>query len=41
MRKVGAFLFGYLGPKRKEFEKMEADYQAARARGLNDREIGI
>jgi acyl-CoA dehydrogenase len=41
MRKVGAFLFGYLGPKRKEFDKMDEEYKAARASGLNDREIGI
>jgi acyl-CoA dehydrogenase len=41
MRKVGAFLFGYLGPKRKEYAEMEAKYDALRASGLNDREIEI
>lgn len=41
MRKVGAFLFGYLGPKRAEMKALEAEYDAARARGLNDREIEI
>jgi acyl-CoA dehydrogenase len=41
MRKVAAFLFGYLGPKRRAFENMEKEYDAARASGKNDREIGI
>ena len=41
MRKVAAFLFGYLGPRRKAFTEMEKAYDDARASGLNDREIGI
>jgi alkylation response protein AidB-like acyl-CoA dehydrogenase len=41
MRKVAAFLFGYLGPNRKAFDAMEKEYDAKRAAGLNDREIGI
>ncbi|HWA60875.1 MAG TPA: acyl-CoA dehydrogenase, partial [Caulobacteraceae bacterium] len=41
MRKVAAFLFGYLGPKRKEFSEMEAKYAELRAAGKNDREIQI
>jgi len=41
IRKVGAYLFGFLGPKRSEFKAMEEEYQAARAAGRNDREIGI
>jgi len=41
MRKVGAFLFGYLGPKRQEFAAMEKRYSELRASGLNDREIEI
>ena len=39
MRKVAGFLFGYMGPKKKEFAAMEAKYEALRAKGLNDREI--
>jgi len=41
MRKVAAFLFGYLGPKRRAFDAMEKEYDAARKSGKNDREIGI
>jgi acyl-CoA dehydrogenase len=41
MRKVAAFLFGYLGPKRKAFKEMEEKYDALRASGKNDREIEI
>jgi acyl-CoA dehydrogenase len=41
MRKVGAFLFGYLGPKRKEYKAMEEAYDAKKASGLNDREIAL
>jgi acyl-CoA dehydrogenase len=41
MRKVAGFLFGYMGPRKPEFEKLEAEYKAARASGLNDREIGF
>jgi hypothetical protein len=41
MRKVAAFLFGYIGPKRKEFSDMVAKYKEQRAAGLNDREIEI
>ena len=41
MRKVAAFLFGYLGPKRRAFDAMDKEYAAARASGKNDREIGI
>ena len=41
MRKVAAFLFGYLGPKRQEFSEMEKRYDALRASGKNDREIEI
>ena len=41
MRKVAAFLFGYLGPKRKAFAQMDSDYAALRAAGKNDREIAI
>jgi acyl-CoA dehydrogenase len=41
MRKVAGFLFGYMGPRKKEFEKLDAEYKAARAAGKNDREIGI
>jgi acyl-CoA dehydrogenase len=31
MRKVAAYLFGYLGPKRKAFAEMEATFEAERA----------
>jgi acyl-CoA dehydrogenase len=41
MRKVGAFLFGYLGPKRREYKAMEEAYDAKKASGLNDREIAL
>src|SRR6202000_497960 len=41
MRKVAGFLFGYMGPKRKEFQELEAKCDALRAQGLNDREIGF
>jgi acyl-CoA dehydrogenase len=41
MRKVAAFLFGYIGPKRKEMSAMVERYQALRASGKNDREIEI
>jgi alkylation response protein AidB-like acyl-CoA dehydrogenase len=41
MRKVAGFLFGYMGPTRKEFSELEAKYDALRAQGLNDREIGF
>jgi acyl-CoA dehydrogenase len=41
MRKVAAFLFGYLGPKRQEFSEMEKRYDELRASGKNDREIEI
>jgi hypothetical protein len=41
IRKVGAFLFGFLGPKREAFKQMEEEYLAARAAGHNDREIDI
>ncbi|MDE2465522.1 MAG: acyl-CoA dehydrogenase family protein, partial [Alphaproteobacteria bacterium] len=41
MRKVAAFLFGFMGPRRKNFDEMVADYKAQRAAGRNDREIGI
>ncbi len=41
IRKVGAYLFGFLGPKRQAFKAMEEEYEAARAEGRNDREIGI
>jgi alkylation response protein AidB-like acyl-CoA dehydrogenase len=41
MRKVAGFLFGYMGPRKKEFEALDAEYKAARASGKNDREIGI
>jgi acyl-CoA dehydrogenase len=41
MRKVAGFLFGYMGPKKPEFEKLVSAYKAARASGLNDREIGF
>ncbi len=39
MRRVAGFLFGYMGPRRKEFEQMERDYKAARAAGKTDRDI--
>jgi acyl-CoA dehydrogenase len=41
MRKVAGFLFGYMGPKRKEFQELERRYEEARASGKNDREIGF
>ena len=41
MRKVAAFLFGYIGPKRKEMSELVAAYKEQRAAGLNDREIEI
>jgi acyl-CoA dehydrogenase len=41
MRKVGAFLFGYIGPKRKEYKAMEEAYDAKKAAGMNDREIAL
>ena len=41
MRKVAAFLFGYLGPKRQEFKALEEEWAAGRAAGKNDRELGM
>jgi acyl-CoA dehydrogenase len=41
MRKVAGFLFGYMGPKRKEFQELDRRYAEARASGKNDREIGF
>ena len=41
MRKIAGFLFGYMGPRKGEFAKLEADYQAQRAAGKNDREIAF
>jgi len=41
IRKVAAFLFGYLGPKRQEFKDLEAGWAEGRAAGLNDRELGL
>ncbi|SRR5579885_1052521 len=39
MRRVAGFLFGYMGPRRKEFEQLERNYLAARAAGKTDREL--
>jgi alkylation response protein AidB-like acyl-CoA dehydrogenase len=41
MRKVAAFLFGYIGPKKQEFAERDARYAELRASGKNDREIQI
>ena len=41
MRKVAAFLFGFIGPRRKHFDELVAQYKAERAAGKNDREIKI
>jgi acyl-CoA dehydrogenase len=41
MRKVAAFLFGFMGPKKAEFDRLEEEYDALRASGKNDREIGF
>jgi acyl-CoA dehydrogenase len=41
MRKVGGFLFGYMGPKKGEFAERDAKYAKLRAAGKNDREIEI
>jgi len=41
IRKVGAYLFGFIGPKRAEFRQLEEEYLAARAAGRNDRELDI
>jgi acyl-CoA dehydrogenase len=41
IRKVAAYLFGFIGPKREQFAQLEKDYLEARASGLNDREIDI
>ena len=41
IRKIGAYLFGYTGPKRSEFQAMVERHAAARASGLNDREIDL
>jgi alkylation response protein AidB-like acyl-CoA dehydrogenase len=41
MRKVAAFLFGFIGPKKPEFDRLEEEYAALRASGKNDREIGF
>ncbi len=41
MRKVAAFLFGFMGPRRKHFDELVAQYKAQRAAGKNDREIKI
>ena len=40
-RKVAAFLFGYLGPRRQEFKALEAEWAEGRAAGKNDRELGM
>ena len=40
-RKVAAFLFGYLGPRRKEFQALEAEWAEGRAAGKNDRLLGM
>ena len=40
-RKVGAFLFGYLGPKRQTFKALEEEWAAGRAAGKNDRQLGM
>ena len=40
-RKVAAFLFGYLGPKRQEFKALEEEWAAGRAAGKNDRQLGM
>ncbi len=39
MRKIGAFLFGYVGPRKAEFAERDVVYRALRAAGKNDREI--
>jgi acyl-CoA dehydrogenase len=41
IRKVAAYLFGFIGPRRAEFKARDEAYEAARAEGRNDREIGI
>lgn len=41
MRKVGAYLFGYAGPRRARFKDYERDYAAARASGLKDHQISL
>jgi alkylation response protein AidB-like acyl-CoA dehydrogenase len=39
MRRVAGFLFGYMGPRRKAFDAMEKEYEAARAAGKSDRDL--
>jgi acyl-CoA dehydrogenase len=35
MRKVAAYLFGYLGPRRQEFKELEAAHEARKRAGKN------